>query len=655
MKILIPVFFLVINTSTILLGQQQPGSQDRLVLIEQKLSELSDSLVTGLNQTANFSVVDAPIQELLRAVAETHQLNISIDPAINLRVTNNFTKVQVKNLLLFLCREYTLDIKFVNTIMSFSVYTPPVPKSEAPKARVISMNYDIGTDKLSLDLNADSLASFAKQLTQLTHKNVIMAPGVGNKLLSGFISDMPFDKALDRIAFANSLLVTKTDDGFYVISSSAENAATQQPGQQTGPSAIVNRNSGLARNRTSSTSAQAGEVLVNLVPSGKDTLLVVDAVNAPIAEIIRQVSATARKNYILFAEPQGNTTIKLKNISYSELLSFLLQASAYTYKEQAGIYLIGERQQEGLRTTQVYQLRFRTVQDIEKAIPAEISKGVDIKIFKELNSVILSGGAPQVREILSFLAQIDKPVSNILIEVIVVELQKGARISTGIKAGIADSTVNTGGQVFPGLDVTLSAKSINDILGRLSSRGIINLGRVTPNFYVALEALEQNNLLEVKSTPKLSSLNGHEANLSIGQSRYYLEQTQNITGGVTPINSVSQRWQKVEANLAIKISPIVAGDEYITLDIEAEFSDFIEPVITGAPPGTASRKFISQMRVRNEEMIVLGGLEEARKQNSGSGTPFLSRIPIIKWLFSSRTSANSDNKLIVFIKPTIVY
>ena len=54
-------------------------------------------------------------------------------------------------------------------------------------------------------------------------------------------------------------------------------------------------------------------------------------------------------------------------------------------------------------------------------------------------------------------------------------------------------------------------------------------------------------------------------------------------------------------------------------------------------------------------MIVLGGLERTEKSENGSGVPFLSRIPIIKWLFSSREKANNKVVTIVFIKPTIIY
>ena len=54
-------------------------------------------------------------------------------------------------------------------------------------------------------------------------------------------------------------------------------------------------------------------------------------------------------------------------------------------------------------------------------------------------------------------------------------------------------------------------------------------------------------------------------------------------------------------------------------------------------------------------MILLGGLDELKKDNSGTGTPLLSRIPIVKWFFSSRRNAKTNSRLHLFIKPTVVY
>jgi type IV pilus assembly protein PilQ len=98
----------------------------------------------------------------------------------------------------------------------------------------------------------------------------------------------------------------------------------------------------------------------------------------------------------------------------------------------------------------------------------------------------------------------------------------------------------------------------------------------------------------------------------------------------------------------------VSGDSSVTLEIDVEQSDFTARIDPQAPPGSVNRKFTSMIRVKNEEMVILGGLEEKSVEDSGSGIPLLSRIPILKYLFSSRTNNIQKTKLNIFIKPTVI-
>jgi type IV pilus assembly protein PilQ len=75
----------------------------------------------------------------------------------------------------------------------------------------------------------------------------------------------------------------------------------------------------------------------------------------------------------------------------------------------------------------------------------------------------------------------------------------------------------------------------------------------------------------------------------------------------------------------------------------------------GSPYNSTSRDFQSLIRVKNQEMVMLGGLDEDSKDETSSGIPILSRIPIIKWFFSSRDKTKSKTKLTIFIKPTVIY
>ena len=374
-----------------------------------------------------------------------------------------------------------------------------------------------------------------------------------------------------------------------------------------------------------------------------------------ISDLVRSASQEVDRNYFLYSDIQGSISTRVKDITFDSFLSSLFQGTQYTYKVENGIYLIGERKLEGLRTNRVIQLQNRSIDTIRAMIPNEWRNGVEIREFREQNTILLSGSGPQIAEIESYIKQLDQLVPLVLIEVTLIDVRKTRNLKTGIQAGVSDSTKKSGGTILPGLDYTLGSKAINDFLSKIGSIGSINLGRVTPNFYVGLSALEENNNVDVRSVPKLSTLNGHSATLSIGSTRYYVTRTQNVFPSLTTPQSIfTEQFNKVEANLAISIRPIVSGDDQVTLNIKVDISDFIGIPPNNAPPPTSTSKFESIIRARNEDMIVLGGLERTEKSEDASGVPFLSRIPILKWFFSSKSKTNSKVITIVFIKPTII-
>jgi type IV pilus assembly protein PilQ len=295
-------------------------------------------------------------------------------------------------------------------------------------------------------------------------------------------------------------------------------------------------------------------------------------------------------------------------------------------------------------------------QSILNIIPDEIKRDLDIKIDMELNSFIVSGPAENIQRLESFVKYIDKPVPVILIEVILLEVSRSAIIETGISAGIGDKPVTTKGTVFPNSDITLGAQTINKIINRFDGFGSLNIGNVLPDFYINLKAMEANGDLKIRSSPRLSTLNGHKASLSIGETTYYVVTNQNFYGSQIPQASEIKNYQPIDAELSVSIKPLVSGDGQITMDIKVIQSSFNgERIDEDAPPGINSREFTSLIRVRDKDLIVLGGLEEKVKNDSGSGLPLFARIPVIKWLFSSRKREDSKKKLTVLIKPTVLY
>ncbi|MDJ1486098.1 type II and III secretion system protein [Cytophagaceae bacterium YF14B1] len=642
-------FFLLVFISVPILAQQ-----NRFADLEQQLNNLSNQL-PGLKEKVDISISGSSIQEFLRGLAIANQLNINIDPQLNIKVYNNFTRETVSNIIIFLAREYDLDVRFVGTIMSFSKYKPVV-EVVAPTVRQIDVRYNSYTQLLSMDLRSDTLSSVVRKITQLTKKNVISSADLSGKTVSIYLEDVPIEEAVEKMAMVNELKSTKTSENFFLIQK--QDASDPNMLASNGQMGNFSQNRGQPYRNPSgqpSYGGGSGRVFVHTTDSLGNRYVDVNAMNAPFSEVLDAVAHEMNINYFLYSDLKGNITTQVSKLTFEDFLSRFFRGTDYTFQNEKGVYLVGDRKLEGLRANRLFQFQFRSLETVEEAIPAELRRGVEIKNFKELNGILLSGSLPQILEVEAFLKQIDRVVPLVMIEVTLVDVRKTRTISTGIKMGLGDSTTVTRGSILPGVDFTLSSSSINDLLSRISSVTPLNIGRVAPNFYVGLSALEANNNVEVRSMPKLSTLNGHSATLSIGSTRYYSVKTQNVVGTLTPQTVITEQFNAVQANLGIAITPIVSSDDQVTLTIDVGIADFIGDPPNNAPPPSSNSQFKSIIRVRNEEMVVLGGLERTENSKSGSGTPLLSRIPLIGRLFSSKSNSHNKTVSIVFIKPTIIY
>lgn len=620
---------------------QQP---DRLARYEQRLHELVP-LSPGLATPVTLSVAGASIQEFLRALAEASHTNINVDPNLQVRVYNNFPSETPINILLFIAKEYKLDLQFTGSIISVNALDPNQVRQPAKR---IQATFDAQAHTLNLSLENDSLVVVARTLTQLTGTNVIVTNELQGKQVSLFVQGMELGAALRQLAFSNKIKLSETASGTFVLLPLGPNEENFINGQ----SELSTRRMPIQQNPPNGNP----QFFLDVQEGDAGTkMLSIEVQNTSIDQIVKNAAAQVGANYFLFSALQGNATAKLTGVTFDQLLTSLLRGTAYTYKKDNGIYLIGERRLEGLREIKAVQLEHRSIDTIQSMIPAEWKQGVEIKEFREQNTLLLAGASPQVNEIAALVKKLDVLVPMILIEVNMLDVRKGHTVSTGITMGVSDS-VRTGGALLSpdGTDFTFGARSINDFLSRIGT-GTFNLGRVTPNFYVNLRALERNNNVEMRSVPKLSTLNGHAATLSIGSTRYYSVSTQSQLGTLTPQNIITQQFNEVKANTTIKIKPIVSGDEQVTLNITVDISDFTQDTPLDQPPPTSTSTFESIIRIRNEETVVLGGIERYETADNGGGVPLLSRIPVLKWLFSSKTKSRSKVVSVVFIKPTIIY
>lgn len=722
------------------LFQLSYSQENRMQQLKNNIEALSTD-VKGLSEKVNINIKETSLSSFLLAVSEIHKVNISLAPELNDKsIVNNFSDVTVGDLLVFLCKEYNLTIEFTGNILAIK---PFIKATEIATKKPILVSYDAANDLLSLDLKNDPLYDVFKKIMDESGKNMVFAPGLESQLLQVYIKNMPFDAALNKLAYANNLSVTKSRDNFYVFDQ-LEGTFTPANGTE----ANVNTNA-IRQNKPQR--ARKSNFFFNVVDANKK-IIDVDFENTPISNIIYDIGHELDIDLFISSplENAGNATVKAKNISFDALLNKLFETNAesktiannnpsqqntpfnnigngnlsggggndnYTYKRSGNVYYFGTKNQLVVRNIKSIPLMHRSIEllsdpskegrtagkitanannfssynnnsldfknnsnfpsqnnnsnlgstnsstnssnpseSILSIIPDEIKADLDIKIDKELNSFLVNGPAANIERFESFIKYIDKAIPVILIEVMLLEVNKSATVETGINAGIGDKPVTTSGTVFPNADITLGATTINKIINGFDGFGSLNVGSVVPNFYLSLKAMETNGNLKIRSSPRLSTLNGHKAFLSIGETTYYVVTNQNFYGSQIPQASEVKNYQSIDAELSVTIMPLVSGDGQITMDIKVIQSSFNgQKVDKDAPPGINSREFTSIIRVKDQDIIVLGGLEESVKNDSGTGVPILSRIPVIKWLFSSRKREDSKKKLSVLIKPTVIY
>ncbi|MCV6631078.1 MAG: general secretion pathway protein GspD [Flavobacteriaceae bacterium] len=678
------------------------------------------------NVKVNLNVNQISMQSFLLGIAALHELNIHVAPELNsIQVANNFEKVSVKNLLLFLCKEYQLTLEFTGAIIAVKKYVkeevilPPDPPG---------VQFDALNGNISFDLQNDPLERVFKEIINISGKNLLFSKAIQEKSLSLYLKNVPFDTAMEQLALVNQMQYTKSADGFYLFDS-------------------------LDKNQNSNITKFHRERDYTVLDTIQKTLKV-NFRNTPIADFIENIGKDLNLNiyYASSLENAGQINFKTNMIHLDALLQKIFEENqgnsqltnnvsaetlpnnrrnnqrqnprvqqttsnspVYSFKKENNIYYFGTKHQLSIRSIEVVQLMHRSIalwedptpgfqssadnvnernnrpnnfqnnlsgnnnrpnnntqplqlgrqqfnnysskaEALVNILPSAVTEDLEITVDYELNSFLVSGPAANIQRFRNFISKIDKPVPYVLIEVMLIEVSKSAVVETGIEWGIGKEPTKTQGGIFPSADITLGANTVNKIIGGFNGFGSLNIGNVIPEFFAKIKAMEESGNIKIKSTPKLSTLNGHRAHLSIGETTYYVVTNQNFYGSQIPQASEIKNYQAINAQLGISIKPIVSGDGQVTLDIHVIQSDFNgKKVDKEAPPGINSREFSSIIRMRDQDVAVLGGLEEKRKNDSGTGVPLLARIPIIKWFFSSKKREDSKRKLTVIIKPTIIY
>lgn len=603
-------------------------------LINKNTIDYSKLQETAYTEIERLNVKDMELRDLLRGIAYQYNFNVFVDNTLNQYVTLNLSEISVIDCILFVCDEYDLNIIQTKNILRIS-------KKNIEEIKQIEEQLNIAyrNDLLSVDIKNAEISRVVRTISELSNHNIIVKPGIKGQM-SCFFQEIPFEKGLNILVENNGFSLFKKEDVFYVDYSRIFMDDAKNENQR----------------------------LRHWVDISDENRISFELVNSDIMYVIQDISQKLDINIITYGTPSGKLTAKCSNLYLDQALNFLLKETEFTFKKENDVYIIGRKNISGLVTSKLIKLQHISSEGIIDLIPEAIKRNTSIKVIKEQNAIMVIGTNDLLFDLESYIEKIDHPTPQILIEALVVDFSMSDIRNLGIMMGtnktISDSI---GWSNYSLLDIGLdeqghfytqqNAISLNKNITDFSNwMGVTNIGVLPDNFYLKMQALESEGRANVKSRPQIATLNGHTASISIGTTQYYiLKSTTPVSSSENIVTQETERFEQVEANVTLSITPWVSASGEVTVEIHPEFKTPVGAFNSEVPPTINSRVIDSTVRLKDGETIILGGLIEEKKSKTYNKVPILGDIPILGHLFRTSNKNDTKTELMIYITPHIFY
>ncbi|MDO8946928.1 MAG: pilus (MSHA type) biogenesis protein MshL [Desulfocapsaceae bacterium] len=243
---------------------------------------------------------------------------------------------------------------------------------------------------------------------------------------------------------------------------------------------------------------------------------------------------------------------------------------------------------------------------------------------------------------------------------------------TGIASVIPIQGLNQVGQVFPYVFANENANGTwNDGTNHGSTydptRLVSNVRINTANFDVFLNALKTQGNTKILSNPKISVLNGQPAMISVGRNVTYLKEVKSTTDANTGNVNYTVTPATILSGVGLGLTATILDNNEIIMNLVPVTSELIEgteravivagqgeTAVTMGLPVVNIREMSTTVRVKDGEMLVIGGLISDMNQDEGNFAPVLGDIPLLKYLFGYETKVKNKRELIILLKPRII-
>ena len=323
-----------------------------------------------------------------------------------------------------------------------------------------------------------------------------------------------------------------------------------------------------------------------------------------------------------------------------------------------------ELEQSVLKTFYLTNLSAPTeLQDVVNAIRAVL----DVQRVQQLlsqNALVVRGTPDQIALAEKLVEDLDKARPEVIVDIAIMQVSKDRSRTLGLSPPTSatvtlqsnlSSTTTTNGTTTTGSGTTTTGSTNGLNLNTLGNLNATDFQVTIPS--ANLSAVMSNSDTKLIQNPQIRALDGQKASLKIGDRVPVATGSfQPGIGGVGINPLVNTQFQYLDVGVNIDITPHVHANGEVTLKISMDVSAVTGQSNIGgiSQPIIGQRKIEHEIRLKDGEANLMGGIMEDQQTKSLSGIPGLAQIPILKYLFGQTQQDHSENEIIFAIVPHII-
>lgn len=261
---------------------------------------------------------------------------------------------------------------------------------------------------------------------------------------------------------------------------------------------------------------------------------------------------------------------------------------------------------------------------------------------EDTNSLLVRTATRYVERVKEILAELDRPIRQVLIKVLIAEVTHDDQLDLGTEFSILNLRLGASGSFTLDLGGTPDDRSGGLVTATAGS-----------DLNATFNALQIDGRLDVLSRPYILASDNKEASITVGQRVPFLGQSRVTDAGQT-ISNIDYE----NIGIILKVTPHVNPEGLVIMSVSPEISSISDTTVTVAGNIEAqvynTRSATTEVAVHNGQTIVIGGLMEDRITDSVRKVPLLGDIPLLGWLFRRTMKRTVKTELLIFLTPRVV-